>query len=79
MSVAFSSETSKNQFPCATLDLTAGVAHGNWFFDVSLLNATDTRADLYRFDECTPQVCGAEPYILTNRPRTLAIKFGQSF
>ena len=63
----------------ATLDLTAGVTHGNWFFDLSLLNATDTRADLYRFSECTPQVCGAEPYIVTNRPRTLAIKFGQNF
>ena len=63
----------------ATLDLTAGVTHDNWFIDLSLLNATDTRADLYRFDECTPQVCGAEPYIVTNRPRTVAIKFGQSF
>lgn len=63
----------------ATLDLNAGLAHGNWFFDLSLLNATDTRADLYRFAECTPQVCGAEPYIVTNRPRTLAIKFGQNF
>ena len=63
----------------ATLDLTAGLTHGNWFFDLSLLNATDTRADLYRFAECTPQICGAEPYIVTNRPRTVAVKFGQTF
>ena len=63
----------------ATADFTAGVAHGNWFLDLSLTNAFDTRADLYRFAQCTVQNCGAEPYILTNRPRMLAIKFGQTF
>ena len=63
----------------ATADFTAGVAKGNWFIDLSLSNAFDTRAQLYRYAECTPQVCGSEPYIGTNRPRTIALKFGQKF
>ena len=62
-----------------TTDFTAGVSKDNWFIDLSLTNAFDTRADLYRYAECTPQVCGSEPYIGTNRPRTIAIKFGQKF
>ena len=41
-----------------TTDFTAGVAKDNWFIDLSLTNAFDTRADLYRYAECTPQVCG---------------------
>ena len=63
----------------ATADFTTGLEKDNWFIDLSLTNAFDERADLYRYDECTPQVCGAEPYIVTNRPRTIAIKFGQKF
>jgi iron complex outermembrane receptor protein len=63
----------------ATADFTAGVARGNWFVDLSLTNAFDTRAELYRYAECTPQVCGSEPYVGVNRPRTIAIKFGQKF
>ena len=63
----------------ATADLNAGVARDNWTFDVSLLNAFDTRAQLYRYAECTISVCGAEPYIGTNRPMTVSVKFGQKF
>ena len=63
----------------ATADFTAGIAKDNWFLDLTLSNAFDTRADLYRFAQCTVQNCGAEPYVLTNRPRMLAIKFGQTF
>lgn len=63
----------------ATADFTTGVAKDNWFIDLSLTNAFDTRAQLYRYAECTPQVCGSEPYVGVNRPRTIAIKFGQKF
>ena len=62
-----------------TVDFTTGVAKDSWFIELSLLNAFDTRADEYRYAECTPQVCGSEPYIGTNRPRTIALKFGQKF
>ena len=63
----------------ATADFTAGVGKDNWTFEVALLNAFDTRAQLYRYAECTIQVCGAEPYIVPNRPRTIALRFGQKF
>ena len=63
----------------ATLDLTTGIAQNNWTLELSLLNATDTRADIYRYAECATQVCGPETYVVTNRPRTVAVKFGQKF
>jgi outer membrane receptor protein involved in Fe transport len=63
----------------ATADFTTGIAKDNWFIDLALTNAFDTRADLYRYAECTPQVCGSQPYIGTNRPRTISVKFGQKF
>ena len=62
-----------------TLDLSTGLAQDNWSLELSLLNASDTRADIYRYAECATQVCGPETYIVTNRPRTVAIKFGQKF
>ena len=63
----------------ATADFTGGIARDNWFLELNLTNAFDTRADLYRYVECPAQVCGAEPYIATNRPRTISLKFGQKF
>jgi outer membrane receptor protein involved in Fe transport len=63
----------------ATADFSAGIAKGNWTLDLSILNAFDTRAQIYRYAECTIQVCGAEPYIVPSRPRTIALKFGQKF
>ena len=63
----------------STVDFSAGLAKNNWYLELSLTNAFDTRADLYRFAECTVQNCETQPYILTNRPRTIALKFGQKF
>ena len=63
----------------STVDFSAGLAKGNWYLDLSLTNVFDTRADLYRFAECTVQNCETQPYVLTNRPRTIAIRFGQTF
>ncbi len=60
-------------------DFSAGVAKDSWTFELSLLNAFDTREDLYKDAECATQVCGPETYIVTNRPRTLAVRFGQKF
>jgi iron complex outermembrane recepter protein len=56
-----------------------GVTHDNWTADILLENAFDERANLYRYSECTPGVCGAEPYIISNTPRTIAFKVGQKF
>jgi outer membrane receptor protein involved in Fe transport len=63
----------------ATADFSAGLSKDSWNIDLSLLNATDTRADISRYAECATQVCGSEAYIVTNRPRTVAIRFGQRF
>ena len=56
-----------------------GVQRDNWFVDLSLLNAFDEREQLYRYAECTAGTCGAVPYIVTNRPRTIELRFGQKF
>lgn len=63
----------------ATVDFSAGLARDNWTVELSLLNAFDTRAQLYRYAECTIQICGDEPYIVTNRPRTVSLKLGAKF
>ena len=62
-----------------TVDFTAGVDKGNWSIDLSLLNAFDERADLYRYAECAASVCGGRVYLTPNKPRTLGVRFGQKF
>ena len=62
-----------------TVDFSGGVQRDNWFAELSLLNAFDERAQLYRYSECTAGTCGAIPYIATNRPRTIEIRIGQKF
>jgi iron complex outermembrane receptor protein len=55
------------------------VERDNWSAEISLQNAFDERAQLYRYAECTTQVCSRQPYIVSNRPRTISINFGQKF
>ncbi len=62
-----------------TVDLTAGVEKDNWTFEFSLLNAFDSRGDVYRYAECTTQICGFEPYVVPSKPRTFGVRFGQKF
>jgi outer membrane receptor protein involved in Fe transport len=57
----------------------AGIGRDNWTLELSVENLFDERAQLYRYSECTPGVCGAQTYIIPNRPRTIGLKFGQSF
>ncbi|WP_421934405.1 TonB-dependent receptor [Phenylobacterium sp.] len=61
----------------AQADFTAGIERDNWRMELSILNAFDKRGDQYRYVGCP--VCGAEPYFVVTRPRTIAISFGQSF
>jgi outer membrane receptor protein involved in Fe transport len=67
------------QRPFTTVDFTAGVETDLWHLDLSIINAFDERADLYRYAECTVQSCSGEPYIATNRPRTIGLRFGMNF
>jgi outer membrane receptor protein involved in Fe transport len=68
------------QQPAYTVvNFTAGFGKDNWMAELTLDNAFDERAQLYRYAECTPTVCGPETYIIPNRPRTVSLHFSQSF
>jgi outer membrane receptor protein involved in Fe transport len=68
----------KNQ-PFTTFDFTTGFGRDSWRLELFVQNLTDERAQLGRYAECTPGVCGSEPYILTAQPRTIGITFSQKF
>jgi outer membrane receptor protein involved in Fe transport len=61
------------------LDLTAGVGKDSYALELFVKNATDERVGFYRYVECATQVCGPQPYVVTNQPRTVGIQFGQKF
>jgi outer membrane receptor protein involved in Fe transport len=63
----------------ATVDFTAGLSRDNWAVNLSLQNAFDERGQVYRYAECTTQVCGNQPYIIPTRPRMIALDFSQKF
>ena len=44
----------------------------------SVEEAEYSRADISRFTQCDAKYC-AQPYIVTNQPRTVGIRFGQKF
>lgn len=67
------------QRPFTTVDFTAGIETDQWNVELSILNAFDERADLYRYADCTVQTCSQEPLIATNRPRTIGLRFGAKF
>jgi outer membrane receptor protein involved in Fe transport len=60
-------------------NFSAGVAKNNWWTELTLDNAFDERDDLYNYSECTAGTCGPVKYIVTNRPRTISLRFGQKF
>jgi outer membrane receptor protein involved in Fe transport len=62
-----------------TVQLAAGVSHDNWNLELSVSNLFDTHGQLYRYAQCTTQVCGYQPYVLPTQPRTVAVTFSQKF
>ncbi len=58
------------------INFTTGLENDQYSFDFFVNNAFDERAQLYRYAECTVQICGAEPYIATNQPRTFGVRLG---
>ncbi|MDE2184800.1 MAG: TonB-dependent receptor [Alphaproteobacteria bacterium] len=62
-----------------TIDLTGGIGRGNWSLELSIQNVFDARGQVYRYAECTTQVCGYEPYVIVTQPRTIGLTFGQKF
>jgi iron complex outermembrane recepter protein len=59
------------------LNLSAGIENDNWTLDLFINNATDKRAQISVYE---PSYGGAtDSTTVTNRPRTIGIRFGQSF
>ena len=63
----------------STVQLAAGVSHDNWTAELSISNLFDTHGQLYRYAQCTTQVCGFQPYVLPTQPRLFAVTFSQKF
>ena len=61
------------------VDFSGGINWGNNSLELYLKNAFDSRGEVSRYAECTPNICGYEPYIVTIKPMTVGLKFGQKF
>lgn len=61
------------------LDLSGGISWDNYSLDLFISNATDERAELFKFAQCATDVCGVNPYTVTNPPRTIGLRFSQKF
>jgi len=59
-------------------DFSFGFGKDSWTAELFVNNAFDKRADITRFSQCREEMC-TKPYIVTNRPRTIGLKFGQRF
>ena len=59
-------------------DFSVGAGNGSWSAELFINNAFDKRADITRFAQCREEMC-TKPYIVTNQPRTIGVKFGQKF
>ncbi|MGA9795874.1 MAG: TonB-dependent receptor [Rhizomicrobium sp.] len=62
-----------------TAQLAAGVSHDNWTAEISVQNLFDSHGQLYRYAQCTTQVCGYQPYVIPTQPRLFAVTFSQKF
>ncbi|HVY85570.1 MAG TPA: TonB-dependent receptor, partial [Caulobacterales bacterium] len=62
-----------------SVDLSTGFKT-EWFdLDFYIRNAGDERGELYRYTECQIAVCGAQYYVVPIQPRTVGVRFSQSF
>lgn len=70
-------------------DLSAGISRNNWTLDLFIDNIFDEGGQIYRFANCAETVCGAsgyseqypngQIYTVPTRPRTIGLRFSQSF
>jgi len=61
-----------------TFDFTAGVEKGSWRLEAYAKNLFDEEGALDRFVQCASAVC-TRVYTIPIRPRTVGLRFGQSF
>ena len=59
------------------LNLSAGIQTDTWSIDLFVNNATDERAQISVYEPSYPSLLDSRT--VTNRPRTIGIRFGQSF
>ena len=68
-----------------TADFSGSLSKGPYSLTLFINNAFDERADLFKYQECAVEVCGADvghPYTTytgTNQPRTIGLIFRQEF
>jgi outer membrane receptor protein involved in Fe transport len=59
------------------VNLSAGIERDNWSLDLFINNATDERAQISVYESSYPSALDSRT--VTNRPRTIGIRFGQKF
>jgi outer membrane receptor protein involved in Fe transport len=62
----------------ATVDLSAGLSPGRWRVEAYVKNLLDEEGQQDRFVQCASSVC-SQVYVVPIRPRTIGLRFGQSF
>ncbi|MBI1197771.1 MAG: TonB-dependent receptor [Phenylobacterium sp.] len=61
-----------------TVDMTAGVQKGSWRVEAYVKNLFDEYGQNDRYVQCNTAVC-TRVYVIPIRPRTVGLRFGQSF
>ena len=61
-----------------TADLSFGLGRGNWTAELFIENVTDELGQVTRYPPCSASICTA-PLVVTVRPLTFGLKFGQRF
>ena len=61
------------------VDVSTGVERNGLGLELYVSNLTDKRAQILTIAECATGVCGTNPYIYSNRPRTIGLRFSQKF
>jgi iron complex outermembrane recepter protein len=62
----------------AIADISAGIKRDTIAFEIFVKNVFDETPDITAFTQCDPAIC-SRPYIITNLPRQIGIKFSQKF
>lgn len=61
------------------MDVSTGIERNGMGLELFVTNLTDKRPRILTQVECATGVCGVNPYVYTNRPRTIGLKFSQKF
>jgi outer membrane receptor protein involved in Fe transport len=62
----------------ATFDLATGISRDSWRLTFYVENVTDELGEISRYSPCATSVC-TSPNVVTLRPRSFGLSFGQRF